>query len=98
MYDTGKVMDATLEDIDNTFAVTVRGPVLLIQATLPHMSQHGRIINISSIASKLGLGGCALYAGGKAAMDCISFAMAAEVSKTSDSPAERLVVAGSLAA
>lgn len=69
-----------MEDIDKTFAVTVRGPVMLIQATVPHMSQHGRIINISSIASKLALGGCPLYAGGKAAMDCITFAIAAEVS------------------
>lgn len=81
MYDTGKVMEATLEDINNTFAVTVRGPLLMIRKTVPYMPQHGRIINISSIASKLALGNCALYAGGKAAMDCITLAIAAEVSK-----------------
>lgn len=81
VYHTGKVMEATPEDIDKTFAVAVRGPLMLIQATFPHMSQHGRIINISSIASKLGLDNFALYAGGKAALDCITFAIAAEVSQ-----------------
>lgn len=73
-------MEATPQDIDNQFAIAVRGPLMLIQATVPHMSQHGRIINLSSIASKMALGNCPLYASGKAAMDCMTFAIAAEVS------------------
>lgn len=73
-------MNATPADIDATFATAVRGPILLMQATVPHMPQYGRIVNVSSIASKLGFDGLALYAGGKAAMDAITFAIATEVS------------------
>lgn len=72
-------MKLTPQEIDKTLALTIRGPILLMQATVPHMSQHGRIINISSIASKLGIDGIALYSGAKAAMDTITFAVAAEV-------------------
>lgn len=73
-------MNVTPEEIDATFATAVRGPILLMQNTVPHMPQHGRIINISSVSSKLGLDGVALYSGGKAAMDAITYAVATEVS------------------
>lgn len=73
-------MNVTPEEIDATFATAVRGPILLMQATVPHMPRHGRIINVSSVASKLGFDGLALYAGGKAAMDAITYAVATEVS------------------
>lgn len=73
-------MEVTPEDIDATFATSVRGPILLMQATVPHMPRFGRIINVSSIASRpMNLEGLALYGGGKAAMDQITFAVAAEV-------------------
>ncbi|KUI70303.1 hypothetical protein VM1G_06440 [Cytospora mali] len=75
------VMKVTPEDIDATFATSVRAPILLMQATVPHMPQYSRIINISSVVSKIGLDGLALYAGGKAAMDTITYAMASELGK-----------------
>lgn len=71
-------MKVTPEEIDATFATAVRGPILLMQATVPHMPRYGRIINVSSIASKFGFDGLALYGGGKAAMDAITFAVATE--------------------
>lgn len=73
-------MEVTPEEIDATFATSVRGPILMMQATVPHMPRFGRIINISSIASRpFYLEGVALYGGGKAAMDQITFTVAAEV-------------------
>lgn len=73
-------MEVTPEEIDATFATSVRGPILLMQATVPHMPRFGRIINVSSVASRpITLEGVALYGGGKAAMDQITFAVAAEV-------------------
>lgn len=73
-------MEVTPEEIDATFATSVRGPILLMQATVPYMPRFGRIINISSVASKpITVEGVALYGGGKAAMDQITFAVAAEV-------------------
>lgn len=73
-------MKATLEDIDATFATAVRAPILLMQATVPHMPRYSRIVNVSSVASKMALGDMALYAGGKAAMDAITYAVSTEVS------------------
>ncbi|KAG6368835.1 hypothetical protein INS49_003051 [Diaporthe citri] len=71
-----------LKEIDATFATSVRGPILLMQATVPHMPRFGRIINVSSVASRpITLEGVALYGGGKAAMDQITFAVAAELGK-----------------
>jgi NAD(P)-dependent dehydrogenase (short-subunit alcohol dehydrogenase family) len=48
-------MQATQESIERTFAVNVIGPILLIQTVVPVMPRGGRIINIGSIASKLGV-------------------------------------------
>lgn len=80
VYGGPKLMEVTPEDIDATFATSVRGPILLMQATVLHMPRFGRIINISSVASKpITCEGVALYGGGKAAMDQITFAAAAEV-------------------
>lgn len=78
-------MEVTPEEIDATFATSVRGPILLMQATVPYMPRFGRIINISSVASKpITVEGVALYGGGKAAMDQITFAVAAEVRSASN--------------
>lgn len=80
VYGGPKLMEVTPEEIDATFATSVRGPILLMQATVPHMPRFGRIINVSSVASRpITLEGVALYGGGKAAMDQITFAVAAEV-------------------
>lgn len=81
VYGGPLLMKVTPEEIDATFATAVRGPILLMQATVPYMPRYGRIINVSSIASKIGLDGVALYAGGKAAMDAITFAVATELGK-----------------
>ncbi|KAK7698796.1 hypothetical protein SLS64_012147 [Diaporthe eres] len=82
VYGGPKLMEVTPEEIDATFATSVRGPILLMQATVPHMPRFGRIINISSVASRpITLEGVALYGGGKAAMDQITFAVAAELGK-----------------
>jgi len=84
VYGGPKLMEVTPEEIDATFATSVRGPILLMQATVPHMPRFGRIINISSVASKpITVEGVALYGGGKAAMDQITFAVAAEVRASS---------------
>jgi NAD(P)-dependent dehydrogenase (short-subunit alcohol dehydrogenase family) len=43
------------------------------------MPAGGRIINISSIASKLGLGNMPVYSSTKAALDSLTYAWAQEV-------------------
>lgn len=62
------------------FGVNVYGTIFLVQAAVPHMPRGGRIINISSVASKLGLDFLSIYGASKAALDSLSYAWAKEVS------------------
>lgn len=70
---------ATSESVNETFAVNVFGPLYLIQAAEPFMSRGGRIINIGSVATKLGIEGMGLYCASKAAIEALTFVMAREV-------------------
>jgi NAD(P)-dependent dehydrogenase (short-subunit alcohol dehydrogenase family) len=62
-----------------SFQVAVVGPVLLLQAAYAHMPQNGRIINIGSVASKMGFHQMAVYGAVKAAMDQLTWTLAQEV-------------------
>jgi NAD(P)-dependent dehydrogenase (short-subunit alcohol dehydrogenase family) len=76
----GSTLEATKEGIDLIFGVNVYGTIFLVQAAVPHMPRGGRIINISSVASKLGLDFLPIYGASKAALDSLSYAWAKEVS------------------
>jgi NAD(P)-dependent dehydrogenase (short-subunit alcohol dehydrogenase family) len=78
-------LEATLEDMHTQFNVGVFVPLRMIQATIPHMPRGGRVINIGSIASKLGIHGSPVYNASKAALDSLTFSLAKEVSCTSPS-------------
>jgi NAD(P)-dependent dehydrogenase (short-subunit alcohol dehydrogenase family) len=77
----GPALAAAPEDVAKAFEVSVYGPLYLIQAAVSHMPRGSRIINIGSIASKLGLPGNPIYVASKAAKDALTFAMAQEVSR-----------------
>ncbi|KAI1298856.1 hypothetical protein F5Y03DRAFT_367237 [Xylaria venustula] len=64
---------------DAVFHPNVRGPFLLAQAALPYMKRGGRIINIGSIAAKVGLGLLIVYGASKAALATMSASMAQEL-------------------
>lgn len=68
--------------MSTTFAVNVFGPIYLIQAAVAHMPPHSRVINIGSVASKLGVSGSPLYSASKATMDALTFSLAMEVCRT----------------
>jgi NAD(P)-dependent dehydrogenase (short-subunit alcohol dehydrogenase family) len=55
-----------------------------MQVAVPHMPPGSRIINIGSVASKLGTPGTAIYGASKAAMDALTFSMAMEVRYLTD--------------
>ena len=75
----GPVMKATQEDIEKTFATNLYSVLYMTQAVVPVMPRGGRIINISSVASKLGIAQIPLYCAAKSGMDSLSFTMAMEV-------------------
>jgi NAD(P)-dependent dehydrogenase (short-subunit alcohol dehydrogenase family) len=76
-------LDSTAEGIEDLFRSNVYGPIYVTQAVVPHMPPGGRIINISSVGSKLGLEAMPLYCATKAALDSLTYIWAAEVRQIS---------------
>jgi NAD(P)-dependent dehydrogenase (short-subunit alcohol dehydrogenase family) len=76
-------MEITPEQLQHEFALNVFGTIYLTQAVVEagKMPKGGRIINVSSIAAKLGLEGVTVYSAAKAAQDSLTASLAGEVSK-----------------
>jgi NAD(P)-dependent dehydrogenase (short-subunit alcohol dehydrogenase family) len=51
----------------------------MVRSVVPHMPSGGRIINVSSIASKMGIANMPVYGASKAALDSMTYSWAAEV-------------------
>lgn len=77
----GRVVDLPVEEFDRAMATNVRGVFLFCKAVLPKMieKQEGDIINISSIAAKMGMAGGAGYCASKWAVQGFSEALLEEV-------------------
>jgi len=68
-----RVMDYTLEDMEKTWQVNMRGPLLMIQACYPFLKKaHGSIVNVSSIADTDYAERYSLYGGSKAFLNSFS--------------------------
>lgn len=67
----------------HVFDINVTGVFRITRAVIPHMLRQGRgsIINISSIASLVGLSGSAAYTASKGALDALTRALAVEYAK-----------------
>ena len=72
------------EDIDRLLAVNVRAPIALTQAVLPGMRQRGRgrVVNVASIAGRLGVPNETVYSASKGALAVFSRALDAELAGT----------------
>ena len=79
---TQPLLAATPEHIESSFGVNVYGPIYLTQAavTIGKMPRGGRILNIGSVVSKMGMTVAAIYAAAKAAQDSLTASWAGEVS------------------
>lgn len=78
----GAVENATKEDIRKLFDLNLIGAVQVMNAVLPKMRDQkaGKIINISSIGSEMGLPFRGFYSASKAALDKVTEAIRYEVS------------------
>ena len=74
--------DMRLADFDDMFASNVRAPYLLVGAFAPGMAERGSgsIINITSMAGRIGLPSGAAYGATKAALDSMTHSWTAEYS------------------
>lgn len=77
----GPVEDSSQEEILKLFSLNLVGSVQMMSAVLPHMRENksGKIINISSIGSEMGLPFRGLYSASKSALDKVTEAIRYEV-------------------
>lgn len=70
----GKVADLNPDDFRKILDLNVLGPLVAMQSAIPVMREQGGglIINISSVVSKMHIGGLGAYAATKAALNMIS--------------------------
>ena len=66
--------------IDDTFAVNVRGSILMMREMIRHRGDYGRIINISTDASQI-FAGQITYGASKATLEALTRSIALEVAK-----------------
>ncbi|CAG6398707.1 SDR family oxidoreductase [Streptomyces cocklensis] len=71
--------DVTEEDYDRVFAVNTRAPFFVLQRALPRLRDGGRIVNISSAASRVAYPPLVAYAMSKGALDTLTLALAAQL-------------------
>ncbi|KAL6407270.1 putative short chain type protein [Ilyonectria robusta] len=74
----GDTLKVKPEEIAKMLDVNVKGPVYVAQAAIPHMPHGSRVINISSIAARLGLDDLPIYGACKAALDSLTWSWAKE--------------------
>jgi NAD(P)-dependent dehydrogenase (short-subunit alcohol dehydrogenase family) len=74
------LVETTVEHWEETQAVNLRAPFLLAQVLAPGMvaQRRGKIINISSLAARVGCEGHAAYSASKGGLDMLTRVMAAE--------------------
>ena len=70
----------TQEVIDDTFAVNVRGTILMTREFLKHRGDYGRIINISTDAAQV-FAGQITYGASKATLEALTRSIALEVAQ-----------------
>ena len=75
----GSTLETKLEDIQKQFSVNVFAAIYVVRAVVPHMPPGGRIINVSSITSKLAMKNLPFYTAAKAATDSLTYTWAQEV-------------------
>ena len=74
-----KPLEAVKEsDFDRVFHINVLGPILVTQAAIKHLGEHGSIINIGSGASRITPASSTVYTSSKAAVDALTGVWAQE--------------------
>ena len=81
--DNKPLEDVTPEDFTKMYTTNVLGPILLMQAALPHLphDRSGRVVNLSSVSSSMGFKGQTLYGGTKAAVEAMTRTWSRELSE-----------------
>ncbi|MDT0319866.1 SDR family oxidoreductase [Streptomyces millisiae] len=73
---TGPVETDTPERFDRLFAVNVRAPYFIVQRALPLLRDGGRIISLTSVATRVANPGQTAFAMGKGALETMTLTLA----------------------
>ncbi|ANB04316.1 short-chain dehydrogenase [Streptomyces ambofaciens] len=73
------IADVTEADYDRVFAVNTKAPFFIIQRGLDRLRDGGRIVNISSVATRVAFPPIVSYTMTKAALDYLTLALAQEL-------------------
>ncbi len=76
---SGPVGEAVPEVFDRMIAVNAKAPFFLVQSALPRMRDGGRIVNVSSLASRRAFPESVAYAMSKGALDTMTLCLAKEL-------------------
>ncbi|MGA6159115.1 SDR family NAD(P)-dependent oxidoreductase [Stenotrophomonas sp. NPDC087984] len=76
---TGPLGATTRAEFDHLFAVNVRAPYFIIEHALPLLRDHGRIITISSVATRMANPAQTAFAMTKAAVETMSKTLASQL-------------------
>lgn len=71
----GSIVDSSAEDIDEVFAVNVRGPMIMMRDAIAIMRREGNggsIVNVSSVVASGGPEFLCAYSASKAALDAVT--------------------------
>lgn len=80
VFPIGPLDDVTLEEVDRTLAIHVRGVFVAVQAAVRHMDPGGRIISIGScFAERVPYSGVSLYAMSKSALNGLTKGLARDL-------------------
>ncbi|MCF3136752.1 SDR family oxidoreductase [Streptomyces olivochromogenes] len=75
----GAIGDVTPQDFDQLVAVHAKAPLFLIQHGLGRLREGGRIVNISSAATRVAFPGSVAYSMAKGALESLTLALAKEL-------------------
>jgi 3-oxoacyl-[acyl-carrier protein] reductase len=76
-----KLEDTSEEQFERLFSVNVKGPFFMVQRALPLLRDGGRIINLSSVVTRLATPGVAAYSMTKGAINTLTLLLAAQLGK-----------------
>ncbi|GGV60768.1 SDR family oxidoreductase [Streptomyces griseoloalbus] len=74
-----RIADVTEADYDRVFAINTKAPFFIIQRGLDRLRDGGRIVNISSVATRVAYPAIVSYTMTKAALDYLTLALAEEL-------------------
>jgi NAD(P)-dependent dehydrogenase (short-subunit alcohol dehydrogenase family) len=79
-FTLGPTVGQAVDGLEESLAANIRGPYLLVAAVAPRMlaKGSGSIINISSLAARVGMPGMSVYGATKAALESLTRTWAAE--------------------